>query len=125
MQVPQPPRYDEAAWFTGSPTPGQTGPAVIEGHVDGVGTTPSVFFRLGAARPGDKVLVTRADGRVLTFTVYRAERYPKDDFPTGEVYGNTIRPELRLITCGGDLDRTTGHYEDNTVVYARMTSVSR
>jgi hypothetical protein len=28
------PDLDHAAWFTTSPTPGQPGPAVIEGHVD-------------------------------------------------------------------------------------------
>lgn len=67
IQVPQGASYDQAAWFTGSPTPGQVGPAVIEGHIDGVGTTPSVFFKLGALQPGDIAMVTRADGRVVTF----------------------------------------------------------
>jgi hypothetical protein len=27
---------------------------------------------------------------------------------------------LRLITCGGSFDRTTGHYRDNVIVYARL-----
>jgi len=26
---------------------------------------------------------------------------------------------LRLITCGGGFDRSTGHYRDNVIVYAR------
>lgn len=125
IEVPHPPHYNEAGWFTGSPTPGQTGPAVILGHIDGVGTTPSIFFKLGAVKNGDVANVTRADGRVVTFTVYRVERYAKDDFPTGVVYGNTAGPELRLITCGGTVDQSTGHYRDNTVVYAKMTAVHR
>ncbi len=113
------PHYDEAAWFTGSPGPGQVGPSVILGHVDSVRNGPSVFFRLGAVAKGDSVQVTRRDGTVVDFTVYRVDRYPKADFPTAAVYGNTAGPELRLITCGGDVDRTSGHHLDNVVVYAR------
>ena len=118
IQVPvHGPHYDEAAWFTGSPAPGQVGPSVILGHVDSVKTGPSVFFELGGISEGDEVTVTRADGKEVTFEVYRIDRYAKDAFPTAAVYGNTDGPELRLITCGGDIDSGTGHYEDNVVVY--------
>ena len=34
------------------------------------------------------------------------------------VYGATPDPEVRLITCGGPFDDTTGHYLDNVVVDA-------
>lgn len=122
LQVPAPPHYNEAGWYTGSPQPGQTGPAVILGHLDGVGIARSVFFNLGAVRPHDHVQITRADGRSLTFTVYRVKRYAKDDFPTQLVYGNTTDPELRLITCGGRIDPVTGHYQDDTVVFARLST---
>jgi hypothetical protein len=50
--------------------------------------------------------------------VHRVERWPKDGFPTRKVYGPTRRPTLRLITCGGAFDRATGHYLDNTIVFA-------
>lgn len=115
------PHYDQAAWFTGSPRPGQVGPAVLEGHIDGPGAKPSVFFRLAALRSGDRVTVSRADGTQVAFAVYRVERYRKNDFPTIAVYGDTAGPELRLITCGGPWDPAIGHYRDNTVVYARLT----
>ncbi len=121
VAVPQPgPGYDKAAWFTGSPTPGEVGPAVLEGHVDSVKNGPSVFYRLGALKKGATVAVTREDGQVVEFTVDRAVRYPKDAFPTLEVYGNTDGPELRLITCGGSFDSGAGHYRDNVVVYAHL-----
>ena len=115
------PSGDEAhlpAWFTGSPTPGESGPAVIEGHVTW-GGEPSIFFELGALRSGDRVDVAREDGTSATFEVYDAARFPKDEFPTLAVYGRTEGPELRLITCGGDLDED-GHHLDNTVVFARL-----
>lgn len=119
LAVPQPgPDYDKAAWFDGSPRPGAIGPAVIEGHVDSAANGPSVFYELGALVPGDRVDVTREDGSVVTFVVDDVRVVPKADFPTLDVYGNTERPELRLITCGGPFDSSAGSYVDNVVVFA-------
>ncbi|HLM04497.1 MAG TPA: class F sortase [Blastococcus sp.] len=120
LAVPQPgPDYDTAAWFDGSPRPGEPGPAVIEGHVDSAANGPSVFYDLGRLVSGDRVEVTRADGTAVTFEVYEVRVVPKTDFPTFDVYGNTEGPELRLITCGGPFDREARSYEDNIVVFAR------
>ena len=121
LEVPQPgPDYDKAAWYRGSPTPGQIGPAVIEGHVDSAENGPSVFYDLGRVTAGDTVEITREDGSVVTFVVDEVRTFPKNDFPTVTVYGNTERPELRLITCGGEFDSTQGHYLNNTVVFAHQ-----
>ena len=123
LEVPAPgPLYDEAAWFDDSVTPGQVGPSVILGHVDSAENGPSVFYELGKLRPGDDVVVTRADGSRPTFRVEALRSYPKDAFPTDTVYGGTVDPELRLITCGGDFDRAAGSYRDNTVVFARLVA---
>ena len=122
LQVPSGSRYDEAAWYQGSPTPGEVGPTVIEGHVTSQGSTPSVFFELGALQVGDTVDVAREDGTVVTFEVYATDTFPKDDFPKVAVYGNTAAPELRLITCGGDYDPAARAHVDNIVVFARMVA---
>jgi hypothetical protein len=106
-----------AGWFTGGPAPGETGPAVIAGHVNWA-AAPGVFARLDQVAVGDPVVVGRADGTMVRFTVTRVARHPKDAFPTAEVYGPTTGAELRLITCGGAFDRATGSYLDNVVVYA-------
>ena len=109
--------YGDTGWWTGGPWPGERGPAVIAGHVDST-TGPAVFFRLGELAPGDDIVVVRRDGTRVRFRVRGSEHYPKASFPTARVYGPTPGPELRLITCSGDFDRATGHYLDNTVVYA-------
>jgi hypothetical protein len=109
--------FARAGWFAASPVPGEVGPSVIAGHVDSH-DGPAVFFRLRDLVPGDAVLVDRADGTTVRFVVTGADRYPKDRFPTEEVYGPTPRAELRLITCGGVFDRSAGSYTDNVVVYA-------
>lgn len=117
-QVLVPPTdFGTAGWFAEGPAPGETGPAVIAGHVDST-DGPAVFFRLRELRPGDEVLVDRADGSTARFEVRSVQRYPKDAFPTEEVYGPTPRAELRLITCGGVFDTDERSYRDNVVVTA-------
>jgi LPXTG-site transpeptidase (sortase) family protein len=121
LAVPQPgPHLDQAAWFVNSPTPGQPGPSIIEGHVDST-EGPSVFFRLGDVKPGDRIVVRRADGRVLTFHVDAVRDFLKSKFPTGLVYGGKqlSRPTLRLITCS-DFDASIHHHVGNEVVFAHL-----
>lgn len=126
LQVPAPgPLYNQAAWYNGSPTPGQLGPAVIEGHVDSAADGPSVFFKLGAVRVGAQVKVDRADGSVAVFAVTGVRRFSKDNFPTKLVYGDSRQAGLRIITCGGPFDKSTGHYKDNIVVFAQLTGSHR
>ncbi|MDP9432218.1 MAG: class F sortase [Actinomycetota bacterium] len=113
--------FDDVGWLSSSFAPGQTGPAILAGHVDSR-KGPAVFYRLGEVKPGQQVSVTRQDRSVAVFTVERIQRFPKDRFPTAAVYGNTQRAELRLITCGGVFDRKTRHYKDNVVVFAHLTA---
>jgi Sortase domain len=109
--------YGEAGWGSGGPAPGAVGPAVIVGHVDST-SGPAVFFHLRDLKPGDLIWVTRADGTEVSFVVRRLEQVPKSRFPTKEVYGPQPYAALRLITCGGAFDRSTGHYVDNVIVFA-------
>ena len=120
LEVPPLAADSKAGWYTGSPRPGQAGPAVILGHVDSAEYGPGVFFDLGALHRGDRVDVARADGTVAAFAVDRVASYPKSDFATLDVYGNTPGPELRLITCGGEFDASQRSYEDNIVVFASL-----
>ncbi|MFC4904028.1 class F sortase [Kocuria sp. CNJ-770] len=108
-----------AAWYTGSPAPGEVGPAVLLGHVNATDGGPGVFAGLRGLVPGDRIEVLREDGSTAVFAVERGEQYAKDAFPTLSVYGNTEGPELRLITCDG-YDPATGEFDDNYVVYAQL-----
>jgi sortase (surface protein transpeptidase) len=121
LDVPPPgPTYDTAAWYKHSSTPGSLGPSVIYGHVDSAAAGPSVFFRLGDLRPGDKAFVTRSDGVRAVFRIDGVRSYPKERFPTRLVYGRTDHAALRLITCGGPFDSASGHYLENIVVFASL-----
>ena len=109
--------HNLAGWFTGTVTPGQQGPSLIDGHVDSV-TGPSVFYSLKYLHNGDAVTVYRADGRTVTFHVTWVQVTAKVAFPWNEVLKGTPGPELRLVTCGGAFNYNTGHYVDNIIVYA-------
>jgi hypothetical protein len=122
VEVPPLDRDSKAGWYRNSPTPGQLGPSVILGHVDSAEYGPGVFFKLGAMRPGDLVNVARADHTEAVFRVDKVVSYPKDHFPTYQVYGNTDDAALRLITCGGKFDFSTHNYLSNIVVYASLVS---
>lgn len=122
LQTPSLDEASPAGWYTGSPTPGAIGPSVILGHVDSRVEGRAVFYRLGEMRPGDEILVTRADATVAKFVVDGVEEYSKDIFPQFTVYGNTDHAGLRLITCGGEFNKTTRTYPDNVVVYASLVS---
>ncbi|WP_237690309.1 class F sortase [Nocardioides panacisoli] len=126
LAVPQPgPRLDEAAWFEESPSPGQLGPSIIEGHVD-TEQGPSVFADLATLRPGDEITVTRRDGVVATFTVDALRDVEKASFPTELVYGGKDlgSSTLRLITCSM-FDPDIGTHVGNTVVFASLSDVTR
>jgi Sortase domain len=111
----------KAAWYKYSATPGQVGASVIEGHVDST-QGPAVFFRLGALSPGDTIDVRLADGVTAIFRVTGVREYAKSQFPAKAIYGATDYAALRLITCGGVFDYTTGHYLSSTVVFASLVS---
>jgi len=113
-----------AGWYTLGPTPGALGPAVIAGHVDLKGE-PAVFYRLGTLGVGDRVSVSRADGRTAIFSVTKVAKYAKSAFPTESVFGRTDHAGLRLITCGGAFDQSIQHYADNVVVFAKLVADRR
>jgi hypothetical protein len=119
MGVPVPADPGVAGWDAAGPSPGDPGPAVVLGHLDAA-EGPAVFWNLAMLRPGDDVVLDRADGSSARFRVDRVARFARATFPSGEVYGATASPELRLITCGGAFDWLTGEYRDNVVVFATL-----
>ncbi|MFB8369815.1 class F sortase [Pseudarthrobacter sp. NPDC055928] len=121
LEVPPGEPGAPAAWFNGSPTPGERGPAVIYGHVNATDGGLGVFADLRSLAKGDLIRITRQNGTIAVFKTDRGEQYSKTAFPTEKVYGNTEGAELRLITCDG-YDAKTGEFDDNYVVYATLVS---
>ncbi len=121
LEVPPVQPGSPAGWYRYSPTPGQLGPSVILGHVNSTKSPIGVFYRLHELGQGSHVTVTRADGVVAVFEIDRTENVAKEQFSTLDVYGDTTRAELRLITCS-DYDQSSHSWKSNTVVYAHLLS---
>lgn len=119
LDVPPAEKKNLAGWYEAGTAPGETGTAIVAGHVDNA-EGPAVFYRLGALEKGAAIEVDRRDGGVAVFTVDAVEVYAAKAFPDEKVYGAADRPELRVITCGGGYSRGTG-YQGNVVVFAHLT----
>ncbi|MFD3533962.1 class F sortase [Streptomyces sp. NPDC058664] len=120
IEVPSVADADRIGWYDKGVTPGETGPAVLIGHFD-TARGPAVLKDVSRVRIGDEITVTRADGTRAVFRVRELEQVDKKTFPTAKVYGDTRRPELRVVTCGGEL--VDGHRPDNIILYADLVAV--
>jgi hypothetical protein len=115
MEVPA--DISKVGWYRFGPVPGRPGSALLVGHVDSSVLGAGVFFRLRSVPVGAVVSVGFAGGSATRFRVVGRRSYPKDALPE-RLFARSGNSVLTLITCGGAFDRTTGHYQDNVVVYA-------
>jgi Sortase domain len=121
VQVPT--DIQQAGWYRFGPTPGQTGSAVILGHVDSY-RGPAVFYKLRSLVAGDFIGVSLTDGATALFKVTSVAMYLKSAFPSQAVYASHGSSALQLVTCGGVFDPHTGHYLSNTVVYTALVGTT-
>ncbi len=121
IEVPPVEQPMQAAWYKYSQVPGDAGPAILLGHVDG-NKKPGIFYKLHELKTGDEIFVKREDGKELRFVTTRTEQVPKEKLPEDAIYGTTQESELRLITCGGVFDKAAHSYKDNVIVYAKLAA---
>lgn len=50
--------------------------------------------------------------------MHTREQHLKDALPVDRIWGEVDDPVLRLVTCGGDFDRSRRSYRSNVIVYA-------
>ncbi|GAA0705298.1 class F sortase [Streptomyces thermocarboxydus] len=122
VEVPPITADDPAGWYRYSPTPGRPGPSVILGHVTVGAYGDGVFRQLARLRRDDGITVRLENGTAAEFAVTSVRTVAKADFPTEDVYGDTPRPELRLVTCGGPPE--DGEYRDNVIVFAALRATA-
>ncbi|HCA88586.1 MAG TPA: class F sortase, partial [Streptomyces sp.] len=69
-------------------------------------------------RHGDRIALKRHDGRTITFSVTKTDIWPRDRFPSEQIYGPTPGPQLTLLTCA-DWDEEKQTYRSNLVLTAQ------
>lgn len=117
-----PANISQAGWWKDGTAPGTTAGAIlIAGHVDSADAGPGAFFALHRANAGERVQLTTANGRTLTYRVVSVRHHRRSTLPLS-VYSRDGAPRLVLVTCGGPFDPVTGHYRDNVVLTAVPTN---
>jgi LPXTG-site transpeptidase (sortase) family protein len=109
------PNVSDIGWYLHGAAPGMPGATVLVAHV-WWGDTPGPFRRLGALDLGASIEVGIGD-TIRSYQVVKRTMYDKDELPS-DLWRNSGPETLVLITCGGEFDRVTRHYEQNIVVYA-------
>ena len=118
MDVPS--NFTDVGWYKYGVRPGQSGSAVIAGHVNGEGIPEAVFHDLSTLQIGDEVFVIQADGSDEVFRVVKIAEYPYDA-PTEEVFESIDgKVRLNLITCSGQWLPVVNMYDTRTVVFTEQ-----
>ena len=99
-----------AGWYVLAAKPGDSGVALIDGHVQGR-YEPGLFKHLAKLQSGDLFTIEQGNGSHRTFEVVSVASYS-----VAEVTERMLEPvegisrQLNLITCGGSYDRTSQQY---------------
>jgi LPXTG-site transpeptidase (sortase) family protein len=111
------PGATQVGWYRFGPSPGESGSAVLAAHIAFNGRD-GVFRDLEEIEIGDVVEIQYDDGTSRRFRVTETAQYAKDGLPVERIFAKDGSPELTLITCGGDFNRSLRSYSDNVVAYA-------
>lgn len=118
MDIPK--NVINVAWYNLGVKPGEKGNAVFAGHFDKPDGSPSVFYKLDTLVKGDTIEVTDQLGKTREFNVTEKRVVKTDQFPLQEVFGDTDKVRVNLITCGGDWDKEKKEYSERTVVFTEL-----
>lgn len=112
-----------AGWYSLGVKPGERGNAVIDGHVNTPKLEPSIFARLETIKIGDSITVIDARNHSWNFTVVNIKKFATDTFPIENIFGNTDKIALNLITCSGIYDKLQANYTERVVVFSVLSTV--
>lgn len=116
MGVPSNP--SETAWYTLGPKPGETGSAVIAGHVNWWYGAKGVFEHLNDIKKGAKITVLDDKGKTTTFIVRSKHEYGQNEDASSVFISDDGTSHLNLVTCAGIWNKLTKSYSKRLVVFA-------
>src|SRR3989344_31021 len=114
-----PKSFPQVGWYKYGPFPGETGSAVLAGHVNNGISLPAVFSKLDRLQTGDDIYVETKDGKKLHFKVIGRKIYAYDSTPE-EVFMDQSGKYLKLITCVGQIIRELRTHDKRLVITAEL-----
>ena len=102
MATPETP--DHVGWYALGPQPGESGNAVVAGHVNWWKGKPAVFANLHTITPGDVVTVLNSYGEKDFFRVNELRHVSQDADATDVFEARDHGAYLNLVTCDGVWD---------------------
>lgn len=105
------------AWFDVGPRPGNSGSAVITGHINWYYGATGVLANLHKLKPGDKIIVQDNKGAATSFVVREIRSYAATAEALEVFSSNDGEAHLNLITCEGVWDSRAQQYPKRLVVF--------
>lgn len=109
-----------AVWWNKGAGMGETGSAVIAGHLDKSTGGPGIFYKLSSLSKGDLIEVEDIYGNKYEYKVTEIKAYENNEIPYDLVFSRNDKKYLNLITCYGDFDREAGNYKKRLVVFSEL-----
>lgn len=119
MEVPS--NVARIGWTGAVQAGAERGATLLAGHVDSAKQGRGAFWSLREVHAGDTVLITTRAGAALSYVVDGVIQENKGDLPAF-VSAEDGPHRLVLVTCGGSF--RDGHYTQNVIVTARLTTPS-
>lgn len=105
-------------WFDLSPSPGEIGSSVIDGHSGYKNDKPAVFDNLHKLQKGDKIYIEDEKGKTIVFVVRRLWSYDNKKNASEVFSSKDGKAYLNLITCAGDWNAIEKTHSKRLVVFA-------
>jgi len=113
-----PASFADVGWYVYGATPGKTGAAIIDGHVDNGLALAGVFKHLSDIKKGATITVVTEGGIAKHFEVKSIVWYDYQNTPSSILFPKTKSPTLILVTCGGTWVPNDRTYNKRLVVTA-------
>jgi LPXTG-site transpeptidase (sortase) family protein len=109
-----------AAWYTGSAKPGNSGAVLIDGHSSA--TRGALFGNLDRLAAGDQIQVVRGDGTVITYSVAYTTIVNRNNVDMGSMLKTYDGADkgLNIITCTGKWIDSEKTLENRVLIYAKQ-----
>jgi len=117
-----PKNFSDVGWYKYGTFPGDTGSAVLAGHVDNGIALPAVFKKLDQLEIGDDIYIRTKEGKELHFIITGEKTYAYDENPA-EVFEDNSGKYIKLITCVGSIIRELRTHSQRLVVTAKLVEV--